>query len=82
LEWDVSAARQVVTMVTWGMTPAQALRAATIRGAELMQMQNDIGTIEEGRYADIIAIRGNPLSDISVMQKITFVMKGGVVFKK
>jgi imidazolonepropionase-like amidohydrolase len=64
------------------MTPAQALRAATIRGSELMQMQNDIGTVEAGKYADIIAVEGNPLSDISVMQKITFVMKGGVVFKK
>jgi imidazolonepropionase-like amidohydrolase len=81
-EWDMSPARQLVTMVKWGMTPAQALRAATIRGAELMQMQNDIGTLEAGKYADIIAVQGNPLSDISVMQKIAFVMKGGVVFKK
>ncbi|HEY2169796.1 MAG TPA: amidohydrolase family protein [Candidatus Angelobacter sp.] len=81
-EWDMSPARQLVTMVKWGMTPAQAMRAATIRGAELMQMQNDIGTIEAGKYADIIAVEGNPLSDISVMQKIAFVMKGGVVFKK
>jgi imidazolonepropionase-like amidohydrolase len=81
-EWDMSPARQLITMVKWGMTPAQALRAATIRGAELMQMQNDIGTVEAGKYADIIAIEGNPLNDISVMQKITFVMKGGVVFKK
>ncbi|HEX4427521.1 MAG TPA: amidohydrolase family protein, partial [Terriglobales bacterium] len=69
-------------MVKWGMTPAQALHAVTIRGAELMQMQNDIGTVEAGKYADIIAVQGNPLDDISVMQKITFVMKGGVVFKK
>ena len=81
-EWDMSPARQLVTMVKWGMTPAQALRTASIRGAELMQMQNDIGTVEAGKYADIIAVHGNPLSDISVMQKITFVMKGGVVFKK
>jgi imidazolonepropionase-like amidohydrolase len=80
-EWDMSPARQLVTMVKWGMTPAQALHAATIRGAELMQMQNDIGTVEAGKYADIIAVQGNPLNDISVMQKITFVMKGGVVFK-
>ena len=69
-------------MSKWGMTPAQALRTATISGAELMQMQNDIGTVEAGKYADIIAVQGNPLSDISLMQKIIFVMKGGVVFKK
>ena len=81
-EWDMSPARQLVTMVKWGMTPAQALRAATLRGAELMQLQNEIGTVEAGKYADIIAVQGNPLNDISVMQKITFVMKGGVVFKK
>lgn len=81
-EWDMSPAKQLVTMVKWGMTPAQALHAITIRGAELMQMQNDIGTVEAGKYADIIAVQGNPLSDISIMQKITFVMKGGVVFKK
>ncbi len=64
------------------MTPAQALRTATLRGVELMQMQNDIGTVEAGKYADIIAVQGNPLADISVMQKIGFVMKGGVVFKE
>jgi imidazolonepropionase-like amidohydrolase len=81
-EWDMSPARQLVTMVKWGMTPAQALRSATIRGAELMAMQNDIGTVEVGKYADIIAVMGNPLTDISVMQKTSFVMKGGVVFKK
>jgi imidazolonepropionase-like amidohydrolase len=78
----MSPSRQLVTMVKWGMTPAQALRTATIRGAELMQMQNDIGTVEAGKYADIIAVQGNPLADISVMQKISFVMKGGVLFKK
>jgi imidazolonepropionase-like amidohydrolase len=81
-EWDMSPARQMVTMVKWGMTPAQALRSATLSGAELMQMQNDIGTIEPGKFADIIAVSGNPLSDISVMQRTSFVMKGGVVFKK
>ena len=81
-EWDISPARQLATMVKWGMSPAQALRTATLQGAELMQMQGDIGTLEPGKYADIIAVRGDPLADISLMQKIAFVMKGGVVFKK
>jgi imidazolonepropionase-like amidohydrolase len=71
LAWDMSPARQLITTVKGGMMPAQALRAATIRGAELMQMQNDIGTVEAGKYADIIAVQGNPLSDISIMQKIS-----------
>jgi imidazolonepropionase-like amidohydrolase len=81
-EWDMSPARQLATMVKWGMTSAQALQSTTVRGAELMGMQKDIGTLEPGKLADIIAVKGNPLSDISVMQKISFVMKGGVVFKK
>lgn len=81
-EWDMSPARQLVTMVKWGMPPAQALRATTLAGAELMGMQNEIGTLEPGKLADIIAVKGNPLSDISVMQKTSFVMKGGVVFKR
>lgn len=81
-EWDMSPARQLATMVKWGMTPAQALQSTTIRGAELMGMQKDIGTLEPGKLADIIAVKGNPLADISVMQKTSFVMKGGVVFKK
>jgi imidazolonepropionase-like amidohydrolase len=81
-EWDMSPARQLVTMVKWGMTPVQALKSVTIRGAELMQMQSDVGTVEAGKYADIIAVQGNPLNDVSVMQKTSFVMKGGVVFKK
>jgi imidazolonepropionase-like amidohydrolase len=81
-EWDMSPARQLVTMVKWGMTPAQALRTTTIAGAELMNLQNDIGTLEPGKFADIIAVKGNPLNDISVMQKTSFVMKAGVVFKR
>jgi len=81
-EWDMSPARQLVTMVKWGMTPAQALRSTTVAGAELMGMDKDIGTLEPGKLADIIAVSGNPLTDISVMQKTSFVMKGGVVFKK
>lgn len=81
-EWDISPARQFPIMVKWGMTPVQALRSATSAAAELMNLQGEIGTIEEGKLADIIAVTGNPLTDISVTQKTAFVMKGGVVFKK
>jgi len=81
-EWDISPAKQLVTMTRWGMTPAQALRSTTLAGAQLMAMDADIGSIEPGKFADIIAVSGNPLADVTVMQNPTFVMKGGVVFKK
>ncbi len=68
-------------LVRGGMTPIEALRAATINGAELLGRTKDIGTIEPGKYADIVAVDGDPLSDINVMEKVTFVMKGGEVYK-
>ena len=68
-------------MVEYGMTPAQALRAATAVGADLMGWQDRIGTIEKGKYADIIAVAGNPLSDITEMERVKFVMKGGGVVR-
>ncbi|HXM90076.1 MAG TPA: amidohydrolase family protein, partial [Candidatus Dormibacteraeota bacterium] len=64
-----------------GMTPIEALKAATINGAELMGRSKDIGSIEPGKYADIVAVDGDPLSDITVMEKVAFVMKGGEVYK-
>jgi imidazolonepropionase-like amidohydrolase len=63
------------------MTPIEALKAATINGAELMGRSKDIGSIEPGKYADIVAVDGDPLSDITVMEKVAFVMKGGEVYK-
>ena len=69
-------------MVDWGMTPAQAIRAATVTASELLGMQGQVGTIEVGKYADIVAVPGDPLKDITVLQKVDFVMKGGVVVKK
>jgi imidazolonepropionase-like amidohydrolase len=68
-------------LVRGGMSPLEALRAATINGAELLGRTKEIGTIEPGKYADIVAVDGDPLSDISVMEKIVFVMKGGEVYK-
>jgi imidazolonepropionase-like amidohydrolase len=81
-EWDVNPAREFPLMVKYGMTPAQALRSATVVAAELLGMQEQIGSVEAGKFADIIAIPGNPLGDVGVLQKVGFVMKGGVVFKK
>jgi imidazolonepropionase-like amidohydrolase len=68
-------------MVKYGMTPMQAIRSATTTAAEMLGMQNDLGGISAGKYADIVAVKGDPLNDIGVLQKIDFVMKGGEVFK-
>ncbi len=74
-------ARQFAVMVEWGMTPLQAIQAATIMNAKLFGREADIGAIAPGRYADIIAVPGNPLDDIRRMEAINFVMKGGVVYR-
>jgi imidazolonepropionase-like amidohydrolase len=68
-------------LVRGGMSPIDALRAATINGAELLGRSKDIGAVEPGKFADIVAVDGDPLSDITVMEKVTFVMKGGEVYK-
>jgi len=68
-------------LVRGGMTPLAALQAATINGAELQGRSNEIGAIEPGKFADIVAVDGDPLADITVMEKVVFVMKGGEVYK-
>jgi imidazolonepropionase-like amidohydrolase len=68
-------------LVRGGMKPIEALRAATINGAELTGRSKDIGSIEPGKFADIVAVDGDPLSEITVMEKVVFVMKGGEVLK-
>jgi imidazolonepropionase-like amidohydrolase len=73
--------KEVEALVRGGMTPLQALQAATIRGAELLNWSDRIGTIEPGRLADIIAIDGDPTQDINAIEKVVFVMKDGAVFK-
>ena len=67
-------------LVRGGMTPLDALRAATINGAEMTGRDKDIGSIEPGKFADIVAVDGDPLADITVMEKVVFVMKGGEVY--
>ena len=67
-------------LVRGGLTPLDALRAATINGAELTGRANDIGSIEPGKFADIVAVEGDPLADITVMERVVFVMKGGEVY--
>lgn len=67
--------------VKWGATPVYALRMATTVNAEILHLQDKVGTIEKGKFADIIAVSGDPLQDISEMQHVKFVMKGGEVIK-
>ena len=81
-DWKVNPAKEFAYMVKWGMTPAQAIRSATSSAAELLGMQAQIGTIEPGKLADIVAVPGEPLSDITTLEKVDFVMKDGVVYRK
>ena len=64
-----------------GMTPMQAIRAGTSVAAELLGWNETAGTVEAGKWADIVAVSGDPLQDITELQKVKFVMKGGVIFK-
>ena len=73
--------KEVEALVRGGMTPLQALQAATINGAELLKWSDRIGTIEPGKFADIIAVDGDPIQDINAIEKVVFVMKDGVTIK-
>jgi imidazolonepropionase-like amidohydrolase len=69
-------------MVKYGMTPMQAIRAATSVAAELLGMQDKIGAVEAGKWADIIAVEADPLQEVSALERVSFVMKGGVIYKR
>ncbi len=75
-------AKQFAWMVKYGMTPMQAIQSATIGAADLIGKPDQIGSIAPGKYADIIAVSGDPLADVTVLEKVGFVMKGGVVHKQ
>jgi len=74
-------ARQFSKMVEWGMTPLQAIQSATIGNAELFGLEKEIGSIEVGKFADIIAVSNNPLESIKILENIDFVMKAGIIYK-
>jgi imidazolonepropionase-like amidohydrolase len=74
-------AKQFATMVAWGMTPLQAIQSATVNAAEALGRTADVGAVAVGRYADLIAVSGNPLADVTLLQRVAFVMKGGEVVK-
>jgi imidazolonepropionase-like amidohydrolase len=74
-------AKQFYYMVKFGMTPAGAIRAATSSAADLIDRAKDQGTVEAGKYADLIGVTSNPLDDVKVLEHVSFVMKGGKVYK-
>src|SRR5262249_4995764 len=72
-------AKEIEWMVKAGMTPAQAIRAATLDAAKLIGWDDRVGSLEPGKLADLIAVQGDPLKDITELQRVRFVMKGGEV---
>ncbi|MFQ5824396.1 MAG: amidohydrolase family protein [bacterium] len=76
-----TSAKEFQLMVDYGMKPMDAIKSATTVAAELMGWEDQIGSIDEGKFADIIAVKGNPLTDISVLQHVVLVIKGGQVIK-
>ena len=77
-----SAGGQFATMVRWGMTPMEAIRAATRNAAQALGRERDVGAIAVGRYADIVAVEGDPLMDVAELAGVDVVIKGGVVAKE
>jgi len=68
-------------MVKYGMTPADAIQAATVNAATLIGRDKDVGSIAPGKFADIIAVSGDPLANVRELEHVAFVMKGGEVYK-
>jgi imidazolonepropionase-like amidohydrolase len=79
--WTENQAKELGLMVRYGMSPMAAIQSATVVAAQLLDQRRDLGSIEPGRLADIVAVSGDPLKDIGELERVTFVMKGGVVYK-
>ena len=75
-------ARELVLMVQYGMKPLKALQADLLNGAKLLGWEGQIGELKSGFLADVIAVKGNPLEDISATEHVSFVMKGGVIARQ
>jgi imidazolonepropionase-like amidohydrolase len=74
-------AHEFATMVSMGLTPIESIQAATVNAADLIGWPDRVGTLEAGKFADIIAVEGDPLADVHTLENVAFVMKGGEVIK-
>ena len=74
-------AKEFAYMVEAGMPAYEAIKSATVGASDLLRISEDYGTLEAGKMADIVAVKGDPLEDISILQQVRFVMKDGKVFK-
>jgi imidazolonepropionase-like amidohydrolase len=79
--WNDPMAKEFPYMIQFGMTPMQAIQSATSRAAEMLGMKGQLGVIAPGAYADVVAVSGDPLKDVKVLEKVVFVMKDGKVFR-
>jgi imidazolonepropionase-like amidohydrolase len=79
--WTENQAKELGVMVRYGMTPAAAIRSATVVAARLLGRQDELGTLETGKWADMIAVANDPLADIGELERVKFVMKGGIIYK-
>jgi imidazolonepropionase-like amidohydrolase len=73
--------KQFAHMVRWGMTPMQAIQSATVVAAELLNKTNRLGSLQAGHYADLVAVESDPLKETNLLERVSFVMKGGIVYK-
>jgi imidazolonepropionase-like amidohydrolase len=79
--WTTNPAKEFSTLVRDGMSPSAAIQSATEQAAKLMHLDDKLGAIEPGKLADIVAVPGNPLEQISVMESVDFVMKDGAIYR-
>jgi imidazolonepropionase-like amidohydrolase len=79
--WTENQAKEFAYMVRYGMSAMQAIQSATVAAADMLERSSDFGSIEAGKFADIVAVTGDPLRDITELERVRFVMKGGEVYR-
>ena len=75
-------AHEFAVMVKLGLTPLQAIQTSTINAADLIGWSDRVGTLEPGKFADLIAVSGDPIADVTVLENVKFVMKGGEIYRQ